>query len=86
MATYYKLAVWDERCFCFRDGKRGYDTIAEATADATKSGKYRISQVTEGVRTDLEPFDVVGKSSASVSKRPAGRASITSLVYGRRLR
>jgi hypothetical protein len=43
---YYKLAVWDERMLCFRDGNRGYLSEAEARSDATVHGRYRISAVT----------------------------------------
>jgi hypothetical protein len=88
MATYYKLAVWDERLQCFRDGKRGYSTPTEAFVDAKSPGRYRVSQVDgAGLRTDLEPFEVSGlsarldKASARLSHKP----SVTSLVYGRRI-
>lgn len=61
--TYYKLAVWDERSFCFRDGKKGYPTQGEAVADAKAPGRYRISRVDAVGRTDLEPFDIAGKAA-----------------------
>lgn len=84
--TYYKLAIFDERTFCWKDGKRGYDTEEAAKADATKPGKYRLSMVVDGHRADLEPFEVAGTAAtaAKARKAPRGQAGPTSLVYGRR--
>lgn len=65
---YYKLAEWDARSFCFRDGKRAFPTVAEAMAAAKKPGRYRVSTVTLTGRTDGEPFEVAGQAAA-----PAGR-------------
>lgn len=55
--VYFKLATWDARQMCWNDGKRQFDSEAEARAAATKPGKYRISRVEE-TRSDLEPFEV----------------------------
>ena len=53
---YFKLAVWDERAFTWRDGKRAFASEAEANRQAPKGAKCRISRVDEAGRTDLEPF------------------------------
>ncbi len=55
----YKLAVFDARSFCFRDGKVAYESEWEACAAAKSPGKYRISRIVAGgERTDLEPFSI----------------------------
>jgi len=43
---------------CYRDGKRAYPTEADARADATAPGRYRISIVTPAGRTDGQPFEI----------------------------
>lgn len=56
---YYKLATWDTVSFTWRDGKRTFPTIAAATASVDDApGKYRLSEITEDGRRDLEPFGV----------------------------
>jgi hypothetical protein len=70
--TYYKLAVWDGRSLCWRDGKRGYATEAAARAAATKPNRYRVSQVTPAGDVDGEPFDVSGTTEPKPA-RPAKR-------------
>jgi hypothetical protein len=56
---YFKLAAWDALRHTWADGKKQFDTEAEARAAAVRPGRYRISKVTEGRgRTDLEPFEV----------------------------
>jgi hypothetical protein len=53
---YFKLAVWDARSLTWKDGKVAYATRAEAGWAARKPGRYRISEVGESGRVDLEPF------------------------------
>jgi hypothetical protein len=72
---YFKLAIWDARNVCFRDGKRAYPTEADARADALKPGRYRISRVDDAGRTDLEPFDV-GDAAAADNSAPLRRPII----------
>jgi hypothetical protein len=55
---YYKLAVWDGRSMTFRDGKKAFATREEAISAASATGRYRISEVTEAGRCDIEPFTV----------------------------
>lgn len=56
---YYKLAAWDAALVLWRDGKKQFDTEAEARAAAVKPGRYRVSKVTDGRgREDMEPFEV----------------------------
>lgn len=55
---YYKLAVWNPIRLTWDDGKRAYESEAAARATARKPGRYRISEVTERERFDLEPFEV----------------------------
>ncbi len=56
---YYKLAVWDAMRCVWVDGKKQFDTEADAIAAAVKPGRYRVSKVTDGRgRTDMEPFEV----------------------------
>ena len=59
-STYFKLAVWDAKSFTFRDGKRGFDTEADARAAANKPGQYRISTISQSGRSDGLPFSVDG--------------------------
>lgn len=60
---YYKLAKWEDRSFCFKDGKTAFNTEAEARVAAKAAGRYRVSTVTEEGRQDGEPFEVVGPAS-----------------------
>ncbi len=53
---YFKLAIFDERSFTFRDGKVAYPTERDAIQAAKNPGKYRLSIVFETGRKDLEPF------------------------------
>jgi hypothetical protein len=55
---YFKLAVWDARVFTWRDGKTAFDTLADAVRAAITPGRYRISEVGDDGRHDLEPFTV----------------------------
>jgi hypothetical protein len=55
---YYKLATFDTRSVTFRDGKQAHASEAAAKAAATKPGRYRISEITDNGRRDLEPFEV----------------------------
>jgi hypothetical protein len=55
---YYKLAAWDAVSVCWRDGKPAFPTLRDARASATAPGRYRISQVNESGREDLEPFEI----------------------------
>ena len=54
----YKLARWDPGLACWRDGKQGHPTYLSARTEARKPGRYRISEITDGGRRDLEPFEV----------------------------
>lgn len=56
---YYRLAVWDGRYHKWRERRADYPSAEFARQVAVKPGKYRISEVTEAGRRDLEPFDVV---------------------------
>lgn len=55
---YYKLARYVPAIGCYKDG-RSYPTWEAARAAAKKPGRYRISAVAGGVRTDGAPFTVV---------------------------
>jgi hypothetical protein len=55
---YYKLAEWDERNTCWKDGKQTFERIGLAMAAARKPGRYRISAINDAGRRDLEPFNV----------------------------
>jgi len=55
---YFKLAQWNPLSFCWHDGKVAFDTKPQAVTAAVKTGKYRLSQIDENGRTDLEPFCV----------------------------
>lgn len=57
LGAYYKLATWDARSFTWRDGKVAYDSEAEAMAAARRPGRYRLSRVADGGRSDLAPFE-----------------------------
>jgi hypothetical protein len=57
---YFKLATWDARNLCWRDGKYVCETEVAARADAKAPGRYRISRIDDSGRTDLEPFTVGG--------------------------
>lgn len=54
----YKLAVWDDRCYTFREVKGTYQTTEAAKKGASKPGRYRISRVEEGRFTDAGTFIV----------------------------
>jgi hypothetical protein len=58
-AGYFKLATFCQRSITWRDGKKAFNTLADATSSAKKPGKYRASHVTSDGRTDLDPFDVL---------------------------
>ncbi len=51
---YYKLATWDPRSLTFRDGKVAFPTQVHAIESIDTEGKYRISEVTDAGRKDLE--------------------------------
>jgi hypothetical protein len=53
---YFKLAVWDPRSFTWKDGKVAFASHADAIRAARKPGRYRISEVGESGRIDMEPF------------------------------
>lgn len=55
---YFKLAEWDARNCCWKDGKQSHATPDDAILAAKKPGRYRISRVDENGRTDLEPFEI----------------------------
>jgi len=55
---YYKLAFWNPHTFCWQDGKKSFPTPQQAKAPIVQKGKYRISQIDQCGRTDLEPFSV----------------------------
>ncbi len=56
---YFKLAVWDKRNQCFRDGKNVHESEAAALAAAKSPGRYRISVVGEtGKRMDGDWFEI----------------------------
>jgi hypothetical protein len=74
---YFKLAIWNGPLNCWRDGKRAYATEADAKADVTTAGRYRISTVTSEGRIDGEPFEIginrlgCDVAAANRHKRPA---------------
>ncbi len=55
---YYKLAFWDAIRFAWNDDSLAHPTEQIARAAAKKPGKYRISEVTDSGRRDLEPFEI----------------------------
>jgi glycine cleavage system aminomethyltransferase T len=57
-AGFFKLATFCSLSITWKDGKRAFDTAAEAIASAKKPGKYRVSHVTDSGRRDGEPFSV----------------------------
>lgn len=69
---YYKLAKWDDRSFCFKDGKVGFGTEGDARKAAVAGGRYRISTVTESGRIDGDSFEVVGPKALVTKVRKAG--------------
>ena len=82
---YFKLAKWDERSVCFRDGKRGFDTEADAIKSAIGAGRYRVSRIDDSGRVDLEPFTI--PDGATPAPKAAKRKSLptaTSIVMSRR--
>ena len=56
--VWFKLATWEDRSYTWKDGRIAFGSEAEARAAARKPGKYRVSRVVDGARTDLEPFTV----------------------------
>lgn len=58
---YYKVATWDARSLTWRDGKKAFATADEAMRSFPRgaAGKYRLSEVTENSRRDLEVFEVI---------------------------
>lgn len=71
---YFKLATFDPISMCFRDGKRAFASAEEAYKAAKKPGKYRVSVVHEGGRTDLTEFEPCrgGRILSPVSMLPGG--------------
>ena len=55
---YFKLASWDARNLSWKDGKGAAPSIDAAKAGARKPGRYRVSEIDEAGRRDLEPFVV----------------------------
>ncbi len=53
---YFKIATWDERQQCWKDGRHAFPTEAEARRQAPKGARCRISRIDESGRTDLEAF------------------------------
>ena len=54
---YYKVAVWDAMSIVWRDGKIAFASRSDAEGSVVGTpGKYRVSEVTESKRYDLEPF------------------------------
>lgn len=78
MNTYYKIAVWDARSFCWKDAAPGFKETFPTRADAEafckgKPGRYRASRVDpDGVRTDYDGFDVAGTVDAPARKPRTG--------------
>ncbi len=83
---YFKLAVWDSRQICFRDGKRAYPSETDARADAKQPGKYRVSEVNRDGRVDGVPFTIAGKPPAPARNVPFKhcRPTAASLAHGKR--
>jgi hypothetical protein len=54
---FYKLARWDARLACWRDGREAHKSEAAARAAARGPGRYRISEVTDGARRDFGAWD-----------------------------
>jgi len=54
---YFKLACWDSLSCTWRDGRVAFESQPEAAA-AKKPGRYRLSEITDGGRRDLEPFEI----------------------------
>lgn len=55
---FFKLAVFCNVSFCWKDGKVRYNSESDAIAAANSPGKYRVSRVDGKKRTDLTPFVV----------------------------
>jgi len=55
---YFKVATFDARSFCYRDGNRAFDSEQAARDSQSKAGKYRVSRVDINGRTDLAEFVV----------------------------
>ena len=52
--NFWKVAVWCPAVCCWKDGKRQFDTEAEAVASCRSPGRYRLSFVEDGKpRRDL---------------------------------
>lgn len=61
---YFKIATFDPRYMCFRDGRRCFATIESAEASARMPGRYRVSAVTEDGRFDLHEFVMLRSGGA----------------------
>jgi len=55
---YYKLATFCQISLTWKDGKKAFQSEAEAASAARKPGRYRISMVDEKGRHDQAPFEV----------------------------
>lgn len=57
---YYRVAIWCDRSLCWHDLKKPHPTkeAARNQALAFGPGRYRISEIDEHGRFDLEPFTV----------------------------
>jgi hypothetical protein len=55
---YFKLSVWDVRIACWKVLPKAYPSEGEARKQARKPGRYRLSQLEESGKTELEPFEV----------------------------
>jgi hypothetical protein len=55
---FFKLAAWDAVSFCWRDGKRQYESEQAAREDAQRPGRYRLSRIDDArsPRVDLAEF------------------------------
>jgi hypothetical protein len=60
---YYKLATFDARIMCFRDGKKAFPTIEAAEKSIAAPGRYRLSVVTSDGRSDLPAFEMDAQGS-----------------------
>jgi hypothetical protein len=57
-AGYYKLATFCQISMTWKDGKKAFQSEAEAMKFAKKNGRYRVSIVNENGRHDFAPFEV----------------------------
>ena len=70
---HYKLATWDPKNACFRQGKESFDSEAGAHTAAVKPGLYRISCVTDSGTVDLDPFEIEGRMAAESRSKKSRR-------------